>query len=1612
MEDSSNKTREEEQAIQLGDIVTISGGIQDKTQGKVYFVNDEMIHIMPNGVSNRIIQISIIDGDLDESLGIEDVHIEKGSSDSFIALQNFRVGQMVEAFKDGMLVKKYALQQVNEENDSIILTDENNEQLLVNFNFTGISLDLPFDVLRGREPPARVDQNAVVEQVENLEEEEGPDELLFEDEEIELEEYKGIEEIPSVERYYPDIIQRNDMLRDFFYALDIKSRKNENKLRDIRRIVELCLLMRNEIVDYNNVGIPSSVAKTTTFENIIDMVKSNNVSLSIPVADVKRVMYFDNTYDRKVYFTNTYDKSENIDNPPNTSENIDDRYLRNELFEENKLLASIAGNKNTELMNQLPNLYLNRDKYNKNNFISWSEKDKGNKTPFTQDKEFFRNDVGDTVEGLPVLPKDEKGIFHISKAVTIDNLDNIQYSMLRGLKKRIGRLKASELNKVLETAEEVTILNYLLFPKTAERELGTTRCGKLSYDIGRSILENMLIKDILAKEMSEVVPTTGSILSIGASGNTLGNISISDWLRNTPLVIYGLGDALIELASYGLSQKEFSPEQYQELLKKIEENIAHVKSHIKYIREKEVKEATEMQTIIKNNFISDERFTALLTNINSEGILFKLINIVQRRIPNYKENDIAIFSYLYNNARDILLSKLANNNNIAFYRIQYKNREYIENTLNGFKELLKNNDKVYQPFINTCPHVNDYNLITKVKDDLSHMKLLSRFLTKYQSSKTNNWIICAVCDKKCLCNHEFLLLQEFIHPREKDIIHKDLLLTFSGGVFQGKYICKNCGQPISSLDFDNSLEYDDDGRPLMGRSVLVNREEIENKEINKALGGKEDDEEGIEEISFDTNEKTLYYQTAKDIFDSVGVYPKKNAYIQIVENIDNEMKTIVNQKDYEKQIKGKKGYKPYNIYINFLMICIITTYCIIEIQTHIPDYTPIYNDRVCIPNFHGYPLGKETDKGIIHFMGCLLLNILKTDSPWKEFKEFLGEKDDKKRKEDIENYIGQRIAKSIILPHVSSLIIKKKIYITEIYGKKNVESRIQEEIIYGFKPIQDRGEEVIVTKAANTIEKIRGAIFEANRSAKDTIKKELIPYSERTCCLNHIQEPLGFWKNKEIQKLGIKSTPRGSVNSHSSFNFILRKEARLRMNITNKEYNALFLQVCNKGDRIGRTHEFGYNNICANCDLNISQLKLFDFKEKFSDKLSEKLEQDRINEYNGMLESLLKEQGIDVTRESFGKLLNTVHYVNSVMPKPEERIQLNKANNKEVYDILFGLNPEPFNEWKIEINKLFTDLRTLKEDASITDIAQAYGELARKYTNYIDIIEKYIGENMSDLLKNLLDQPTRQIIESMRSCILIPLQRASKGFNREAFLVNYKKNKEETLEVSKTYDLEGSVIDDIKKFLTNHTNYIDSMNEKITNSTSNKISYAIVRLSSLLNAFQDSIRGPMLPGGSVNVNYILKAGIAGILYELMNPNISVPDTYIKSDGYDITDNGNKIKDIIKELIVRYDKESFKLTEEEIRYAIAKRNESEKRLFIAKLDVMTADEKKGELMKKTLGLGDWARGGSKGIYAFDAEQYEFEKQQRDAMGMSNIEEGNYQREKESGYDQQQQNEDDY
>jgi hypothetical protein len=83
---------------------------------------------------------------------------------------------------------------------------------------------------------------------------------------------------------------------------------------------------------------------------------------------------------------------------------------------------------------------------------------------------------------------------------------------------------------------------------------------------------------------------------------------------------------------------------------------------------------------------------------------------------------------------------------------------------------------------------------------------------------------------------------------------------------------------------------------------------------------------------------------------------------------------------------------------------------------------------------------------------------------------------------------------------------------------------------------------------------------------------------------------------------------------------------------------------------------------------------------------------------------------------------------------------------------------------------------------------------------------------------------------------------------------------------------------------------------------------------------------------------------------------------------------------------KYRRERISFNDQEIKELIAIRNEKERVNVIAEFNKLTDEERAVELMNKRLGLGKWAVGGSKLIYAYDKDYYDLERQKREAAGI--------------------------
>jgi hypothetical protein len=110
---------EEERGIILGDRFKVETRRYGETIGKVYFVDDNLISIMPDGVSNLLHYFPLVESEegrvFDPELGfISITQVGNGPNVGFAELNGFQEGQKIDTFsEDGSLGQTYTITEVN-----------------------------------------------------------------------------------------------------------------------------------------------------------------------------------------------------------------------------------------------------------------------------------------------------------------------------------------------------------------------------------------------------------------------------------------------------------------------------------------------------------------------------------------------------------------------------------------------------------------------------------------------------------------------------------------------------------------------------------------------------------------------------------------------------------------------------------------------------------------------------------------------------------------------------------------------------------------------------------------------------------------------------------------------------------------------------------------------------------------------------------------------------------------------------------------------------------------------------------------------------------------------------------------------------------------------------------------------------------------------------------------------------------------------------------------------------------------------------------------------------------------------------------------------------------
>jgi len=735
---------DEDISFELGDTILLLGGQHDSLRGRIYYIDEELIRILPEGLSDRLVDIPIIDGDLDPSLSIEHLYsISKRTNTAFVAQINAQVGELAETFDtNGVPGPTYQIIEVNEAADTILLKDTTGADLTINFAFKGIPRDVGFAVLRPRQVPI------IEEEMDTAVDTAATNTDIFEDvlnAEMAASDEAEIREISVSQRTYPDNLQRNDMLQDMISALDIPSQKNPERQKEIRTLVEQFMLLRNSILTYSRSGEPSGQIPTS-YITLNDLLEAKTVPLSRPVMMAKRALYLDHTPEALAQM----DRGGVSNDPTEVPDaDVDVRYLQDVVNQTVEYMETQLGGIQSQVLSadSLPNWYLSWETLNKVYHSTWSVAGDHATVPFKQDSEFLRYPVPLT-DGLAALNAGR------DIGITSESVQKIQLSLLRGLGPRATRTREKEPPRTIEAAEEGSTLTTLVFPLSEQRNLGSTRSGRVATDIAHSHITPQTMAQIMERlDGIPTVPTTGGIISVGADGNTNGSIPLEDWIANQPLYPLGLADAIIELSSYGFTNQELSIQQQEAIVEKIDGYRALLKQHIIEMRSAMVKVLSQQKTE-ENPFLQGEAYETLFRTLEGEPLLSAIMKSLQAAMPLYKKNDIAMVAGIIQGSADLFLTTMAQ---VPGPLGQERNRkvrdQYLQALTNALIKSENNALAIFLPEPNTCPHVKDLVIIRKQRDAPIQMQLFAKFLTKYEGKRKDNWINCSVCKEHLVCYH-------------------------------------------------------------------------------------------------------------------------------------------------------------------------------------------------------------------------------------------------------------------------------------------------------------------------------------------------------------------------------------------------------------------------------------------------------------------------------------------------------------------------------------------------------------------------------------------------------------------------------------------------------------------------------------------------------------------------------------------------------------------------------------------------------------------------------------------------------------------------------------------
>lgn len=1198
----------------LGNSISIHFKSGEVATGTIVFRDNDKIYLKSQDASDRATEYKFNEegDDLLESYEIESITlIDIVEIPQFVRIFGLTEGAYLEFFTlDGQkAAEDGTVESVNVKKDRIVLTDKRT------YSFRAIGAPDPIAVIRvSSQAPEESQAKEVEKAEEKAEKEEDPEFLQWQQMlahvTSSLPPASAIEMIQTADLTYPESMQRSDMLQDIL-AINKANRAvkmTPHLLRRIEREVDVIFNLKGLMTKFDDAGnivgiIPNVI---NTFGDAITL--NSRIPAAIPVVAGALVVNVDELVES---FRSTDVKPQLIQDSETAA------VASNEAFNKTTTTSSAPGGVFSMYMNGL---------LSEQTFVNPTAT---TTTPVDQDV-IRTAELETSVQGFgSKLPSGAEGKEGIPKLTTDLIITNVQNRLIRLLKSdAITLYKTGEKIKVAP-GDPAMVLSYMILP--AKIALALRPQTRLNGNL------QMLLNAVDVLESDNQPTVTDALFSLSSldkddplkiwsvTPEEAATTELAPWLEN-----------VLKYAIHKSDSLSLKSPKIQELLDSVGliSSELDLSAPIRELLDAWVLAAQAEWRQIMESIKTSDIAPSVVDMPGHDNVLWALLREdehfreqqaeIKQQNPLIAESptlQAAIFSSIFQGDYAPLVWS-------AVRKLSYPEQGEGQQNVAALaaiqlSKLFKEKRSVITnlkltaldagPEINTCPHVTVLEAIRNTASMMDRSRLLNNFIEQYQGSQNGEWLTCSLCSKNAVCKHEIMELEMLAQPSRFDALQRQMFIRFGGERYLGSIVCRNCGQALKEIDFDDNVEFDDNGKPII-QNAVVTEEEMENdtndEKVMKAL-----QEEFAPELTFDTVNQRDFHEILIMIANRTGVQLTPEVTREIVTRADVALTKLFpfpNEEIYERAIssqktKAKSSQTPvkYIVFKSILQVNLVAALLVIALQSATP-VLKVSASQYCTYSQAGYPLeaAKPIDEAsTLLYVACCISYIDRDENPWKWMPWRAKQNIAARQKEAYERLKMQLevLFTKAQLPFMSEVKAQLEAVRSDV--------RVQQErtlisktdtLSPGFRPQPfpaaraDRNHSERPVNAQLQDGRLIKSLQE--RAAYDIVEfhqKALtanVPISFREFAQHVMEAP----NNTDVvTALLLKQVNPPSAGTHLFSNFapVGTTESQSASSVDESSIFRIFLRFCHSGPKVGAPHEIDVGYKCRQCGFVIGPPK-------------------------------------------------------------------------------------------------------------------------------------------------------------------------------------------------------------------------------------------------------------------------------------------------------------------------------------------------------------------------------------------------------------------------------------